>query len=106
MEKHKAPAPDDLEIKKRFGPEAQVIASPEREKDRNFYFEDLPPELQKVLRVQLRKAGDVTAVVELPGGFVLYLAKEKSAETLAVAVFSMPKRSYEEWLAEQAKDQP
>ena len=107
-EKRAAPTADELEIKKRFGPGAQILSSPQvgPDKERKTYFEDLPVELQKVLRVQLRRAGDLSAVIETPGGFLLYLAKEKTAETLAVAVLSLPKRSYEEWLAEQSKGEP
>ena len=85
---------------------AQVLSSPEKntpgnEEKRKSYFEELPGELQNVLRAQLRQPGDVSAVVEMPGGFTLYLAKEKTAAQLAVAVVSLRKRSYEEWLAKQ-----
>ena len=69
--------------------------------DRKAYFDDLPAELQRVLRVQLRKAGDVSAVIEMPAGFLLYLATEKTDEKLSVETLSVLKRSYEEWLAEQ-----
>lgn len=65
------------------------------------YFEDLDPELQKVLRVQLQKPGDISAVIEMPGGFLVFLAKEKTAEALSAASLTIPKRSYEEWLAKQ-----
>jgi len=93
------------EIQKRFGPNAQILSSPEIDKERDFYFEDLPPELQNVLRVQLREGGDVSAVIEMPGGFVLYMAKERTATTLTVAALSVRKRSYEQWL-EQNRAQP
>ena len=63
--------------------------------------EDLDPELQKVLRVKLQKPGAVSAVIETPGGFLVFNTKEKSAETLSVASISIPKRSYEEWLARE-----
>ena len=97
-----APAPDELEIRKRFGPNAQIISSPHgAERDRKLYFEDLPPALQVVLRVQLRQAGDVSAVIEAPGGFLLYVAKERTAKAMTVACLSLPKRSYEQWLEEQ-----
>ena len=97
-----APAADELEIKKRFGPDAQILSSPRGvEKDRQFYFHDLPADLQRVLRAQLRQAGDVSAVIETSGGFLLYVCKDKSADTLTVATLSLPKRSYEGWLAEQ-----
>jgi hypothetical protein len=101
LEKQKAESPDEIEIRKRFGPNAQILSSPRREAGRKFYFEDLPAQLQQVLKVQLRQAGDVSAVIEMPGGFVLYLAKEKTAETLSVGSLSIPKRNYEEWLEQQ-----
>jgi len=102
-EKRAAPTSDEVEIKKRFGPDAQILASPHAGpgQERKIYFEDLPAELQKVLRVQLGQAGDVSAVIETPGGFLLYLAKEKTREALSVAALSLPKRDYEQWLAEQ-----
>lgn len=71
------------------------------DKERKFYFEDLATKLQQVLRAQLRQAGDVSAVIEMPTGFMLYVAKEKTSQTLTVAALSLPKRSYEEWLAQQ-----
>jgi hypothetical protein len=87
---------------------SQALTSPEpaapgKEK---VYFEDLDPELQKVLRVQLQKPGDVSAVIETPGGFLVFRAREKSSQTLSVASLSIPKRSYEEWLAQQPDTKP
>jgi len=96
-----APGADELAIKQRFGPNAQVISSPHREKERKFYFEDLPGELQRVLRVQLRQPADVSAVIETPGGFLLYVAEEKTGTALTAACLSIPKRNYEQWLSEQ-----
>jgi hypothetical protein len=96
------PSADELEIKKRFGPEAKILsAPPSAGREAKQYFGDLPGELQRVLRVQLRQAGDVSAVIETPGGFMLYVCQEKTAATLSVAILSLPKRSYEEWLTEQ-----
>ena len=102
------PTADEIEIKKRFGPNAQILSSPHADTAREqiFYFEDLPGELQKVLRVQLRHPGDVSAVIETPGGFLLYVAKEKTDAVLSVAGLSLPKRSYEQWLKEQVKAEP
>lgn len=100
-----SPAADEIEIKRRFGPNAQILSSPPTGgKDQKLYFEDLPGELQDVLRVQLRQPGDVSAVIETPGGFLLYLAKAKTATVLSVAGLSLPKRSYEQWLTEQANE--
>ena len=103
-----APATDEIEIKKRFGPNAQIVSPPHagEGKERKFYFEDLPRELQKVLRVQLRQPGDVSAVIEMPGGFLLYLAKGKTAATLSVATLSISKRSCEQWLNEPNEINP
>ncbi len=97
-----APAADELEVKRRFGPNAQLISSPRgAERERKQYFEDLPEELQRVLRVQLRQPGDVSAVIEAPGGFLLYVAEKVTDKALTVACLSLPKRSYEQWLAGQ-----
>jgi hypothetical protein len=98
---------DLLEVQKRFGPNAQILSSPHRGgKEQKFYFEDLPADLQNVLRVQLRQPGDISAVIETPGGFLLYVAKEKTDAVLSVAGLSLPKRSYEQWLEEQTKGEP
>ena len=78
-------------------------AAPGKEK---LYFEDLDPELQKVLRAQLQNPGDVSAVIEMPGGFLVFLAKAKTVESLNAASLTIPKRSYEEWLAQQPADKP
>ena len=99
-----APSADEIEIKKRFGPKAQIISSPRNaERDAKVYFEDLPPALQNVLRVQLRQAGDVSAVIEVPNSFLLYVAKAMSTEALEVAVLSIHKRGYDDWLNQQTE---
>lgn len=96
---------DELEIKKRFGPDAKLLSSPQ-DGERKLYFEELPPGLQEVLRVQLRQPGDISAVIETPGGFLLYMAKERTDVVLSVASLSLPKRSHEQWLEEQKENQP
>jgi hypothetical protein len=102
-----APIADELEIKKRFGPDAQILSSPSMpNREPKVYFEDLPAALQNVLRVQLRQPRDVSAVIELPGGFLLYLAKAKTTDTMDVVVLSIPKRSYEQWVDEQPDLKP
>ena len=95
---------DLLEVQKRFGPNAQILSSPRAEEDQKLYFADLPVELQNVLRVQLRGAGDVSAVIETPAGFLLYVAKEKTETRLSVGGLSLPKRSYEQWLQQQTTE--
>ena len=47
---------------------------------------------------------DISAVIEVPDGFALYLAKEKTTNSLSAALLSIPKRSYEQWLIEQPPD--
>ena len=66
-----------------------------------FYFEDLEPELQNVLRAQLRHASDVSAVIETPSAFLVFRADALTPATLTVSQSSTPKRSYDEWLAAQ-----
>lgn len=85
---------------------AQTLSPPPRppgqERERETpYFEDLPAELQQVLGVQLQKAGDVSAVIEMPNAFLVFVAREKTAETLQAASLSLPKKSFSSWLADQ-----
>ena len=102
-----SPAANEIEIKRRFGPNAQLLSAPrDADSERRFYFDDLPPELRNVLRTQMRQPGDVSAVIETPNSFLLYVCKEKDATTLSVAALSIPKRSYEQWLAEQDERNP
>ena len=94
-----APAADEMEIKKRFGADAQILSAPHTtETERKFYFADLPAPLQNVLRVQLHQPGDVSAVIETPDSFLLYLLQKKTAMTLSVACLTLPKLKYETWL--------
>jgi hypothetical protein len=100
--KPSADGSDELEIRQRFGPNAQPLSPPHGSgKARKFYFEDLPAELQRVLHAQLRQPGDVSAVIEAPGSFLVYVCKEKNGEVLSVATLCLSKRSYEQWVAEQ-----
>jgi hypothetical protein len=85
---------------------AQPLTPFSEERDRKFYFEDLDPELQKVLNAQLQKAGDVSAVIETPAAFLVFIAKEKAATALNACSLSISKRSYEEWLAQQPDESP
>jgi hypothetical protein len=93
-----------MEVRKRFGPQAQLLSSPQATGgEHKFYFEDLPAELQRVLRVQLRQSGDVSAVIETPRGFLVYVCQAKDSTAISVAALSVPKRSYEKWLTEQSE---
>jgi hypothetical protein len=83
---------------------AQVLGSPEKDpagRERELYFDDLNPDLQHVLRVQLLQPADVSAVIEAPHGFMVFLARDKTATALKVISLSIPRRSYEEWLEAQ-----
>jgi len=82
---------------------AQVLSAPDASghADKKLYFEDLEPQLQNVLLAQLRQPGDVSAVIELPSGFLVFQTKEKTDATLTATSITIPKRSYEAWLAQQ-----
>lgn len=58
-------------------------------------------EVERILWDQLQTPGDVSGVIAIPGGFLVFLTKEKNSETLRVASLTVPKRSYEKWLAQQ-----
>ncbi len=80
---------------------AQRLSPPPGDNDRKFYFEDLDPQLRRVLGAQLRQAGDVSAVIEIPNGFLVFTAKEIAPERLTAASLAIPKQSYETWLEQQ-----
>lgn len=86
---------------------AQVLAGgPEPVGGKERYFEDLDSELQNVLRVQLQKPGDVSAVIETPTAFLVFQAKEKSAAALTASCLTVPKHNYDDWLAQLSAPQP
>jgi len=83
---------------------AQVLSSPGHSaqgKDEKHHFEDLDPQLQNVLRAQLRQSGDASAAIELPTGFLRFQVQGKTDTTLTVTSVAIPKRSYDESLAQQ-----
>jgi hypothetical protein len=80
---------------------AQTIALRGSPKDQAHYFDDLNPKLRKVLAAQLRKPSDVSAVIETSDAFLVFVAKEKTAAALTASSLTIPKRSYDQWLAEQ-----
>jgi hypothetical protein len=93
---------EELEVARRFGPEARLLSTPAADRqDPKHYFDELPEPLQRVLRVQMRQPGDLSAVIELPDCFRLYLCRARTGATLNVAFLSLPKRGFEEWLTEQ-----
>jgi len=91
------------EVQRQFGPKAQILSSSaEKNRDSKLYFDDLPIELRNVLRVQLRQPGDVSAVIEMPSAFVLFLARERTPGTLSVTELAISKRNYEQWLKDES----
>jgi hypothetical protein len=83
---------------------AEVLAPPPALKDSSRQpasFSDLPGELQSVLHAQLRATGDVSAVIEMPTQFLLFLAKERSAGILKAVTLSVAKQGFDQWLANQ-----
>jgi hypothetical protein len=82
--------------------DSDVKTTPHKSK-REVRLDELPRQLQQVLRAQLRQAGDISAVIEMPDAFTLFVAREKTGETLTVLLCSIPKRSYEQYLTKQAE---
>ena len=60
------------------------------------WFESLSPVLRDLLRAQLKKRGDVSAVIETPEGFLLFVAHERTEKSLRAAALSVPKISFEQ----------
>jgi len=66
------------------------------------YFTDLPAELQQVLQIELNQTGAVSSIIETPAGYLIYVARAISADSLTIATLTIPRRSYEEWLSQQS----
>jgi len=66
-----------------------------------FYFEDLHPDLQEVLDIQLQNPGDVSAVIERPTRFHLYILSNRTAGAMEAISLTVEKHSYDQWLEEQ-----
>jgi len=83
---------------------AEVIGGTEGDDapKKDLYFDELNPELCEVLKTQLRKAGDVSSVIETPEGFNIYRAKELTAEHWRVEAAFIPRKSYDVWLRKSA----
>lgn len=73
-------------------------AAPEHEKH---YLEDLGPTLQTLLTAQLGKPGDLTSVIDLPTGFIIFQLNEKTTTTISTGTLTVPRRSYEDWISQQ-----
>jgi hypothetical protein len=72
--------------------------SSERRPEKPADFRELRGPLRQVLAAQMRAAGDLSAVIETPDCFLLYVATEKTTECLRTVSLSLPKHSFEEWL--------
>ena len=70
------------------------------------YFEDLPLQLQQTLAAQLRQPGDISAVVETPDNFLLFVCTSKTAAELKAVFLSIAKLNLETWLNSQPQPQP
>jgi hypothetical protein len=78
------------------------VLTPAAEGQKNVaYFDKLPAELRRVLGAQLRNPGDVSAVIETPNSFLLFILETKSEKSLTVAALSLPKLDCDSWLASQ-----
>ena len=103
---HETPA-DPARIRAQSGPEASALSQPfGADTDPQHYFDDLPEPLQEVLKAQLRQAGDISAVIETPASFLLYLAREKNDSVLIAACLALPKRGFDHWLDGQPDPKP
>jgi hypothetical protein len=81
---------------------AKAIA-PGRE---DLFLVDLPAEMQRVLTTQLQQPGDVSAVFASDYNFALYLLTSRSAEALTVRAVELPRQTFDDWLAVQARTNP
>ena len=61
-------------------------------------FADLPPQLHEVLAAQLRSPGDVSALIETPENFLLFVVQKKTEAALTAACLVLPKPNYDDWL--------
>jgi hypothetical protein len=80
---------------------APANGSPTEQRSEEMSLDVLPERLQDLLRAQLLKPGDISALVEFPDSFKLYLLTERNVNRLEVAVLSISKQSYQQWLLSQ-----
>lgn len=64
-------------------------------------FTSLPPQLREVLAAQLRAPADVSALIETPENFLLFVVREKTEATLSAACLVIAKPSCDDWIASQ-----
>jgi len=88
-----------LDATAQFAQPLSTVQPPEEQRQK-FYLEDLSLELRNILLPQLQEPGDVSAVIETPGSFLIFVTTARTPELLSAAAVSIPKRSFEQWLAE------
>lgn len=91
-------AEDDLRVEKiewSVLNQSPPVGSP---RDSKPSFTNLPAELQRVLRLQLKEEGDVSAVIEDGRHFQVFLCTKSTPQALAVCACILPKLSLDAWL--------
>jgi len=63
------------------------------------HFDELPAQLRQVLADQLRRPGDISATIETPDKFLLFVCTSKTTAELGAASLSLPKLNLETWLS-------
>jgi len=81
-----------------LGNKVETKTATERKEPR---FADLPAQLQEVLTAQLRAPGDISAVIETPENFLLFVVTEMSETRLGAGCLALPKQSCDAWLTGQ-----
>jgi hypothetical protein len=71
---------------------------PKDKREAGYPFADLPADLQRVLRLQLRQPGDVSAVIEADRHYQVFLCTTITDAVLVVRAVIVPKLSLEAWL--------
>lgn len=87
----------------KLGPNAKNLTTG-GEKNRKFYLEDVRKDLRRVIEVQLKKEGDVSAVIEAPQEFLLFLVTEKTEDVLGVKTLTVRKMDYGTWVNEAKEE--
>jgi hypothetical protein len=89
-----------------YSVEAVVELDPAKAKEaivKELYLEDMPPDLARLLTVQLRESGNVSALVETDHGFNVYVTTERTATHLSARLFHFAKLGYEEWISREER---
>jgi hypothetical protein len=63
------------------------------------HFDELPAQLRQVLADQLRQPGDISATIEMPDKFLLFVCTSRTTAQFDAASLSIPKLNLETWLS-------